>query len=483
MSFASYMKANAGEYVLVLCAAWSVATVGLDAFFLFSISDAIGYAGRALLVLVIEALLLLVLYWAVSAKGRKPIGAEIYIAISVVLVVACIMASSGESVYEDVEGNYLYFAVVVLLAALGCFVLTRTLAGCAVWFVAAALICSVVQAFYESEELVLSVVATFAALALIVHRNFRLGLAHADIARMPSHAGVFASAAVPTAAVVGVALAASVAFIALANPGVLDIKLITDYRSLPIEELIGTAAEHPTLNLEMTSENILAGEPYTTDDLLEDADSTTVFDAESVLEQGESEQSDGGGQAGTSDDTGGSRAGGGTQQALDSESLEPEYDVVSYSTVFPWIVVYIVLAVLIVAAIVGYFVGRRIYRRKRLERMLALPTPTLRIKAIYRFLLTRLEVLGITQPVGMTLSEWAVTSRRSLDVLDEVTGVTFAELTAIYVAADYDVAADMGTHEPTEDDVVLFAAYYLGFWKAAREHLGNFKYFFTSFRL
>ena len=475
MSLGTFMKRNLGEYLLVLASAWAVATVGFDAFFLFSISDALGYWGRAGLALAVEAVLLLVLYAASWRRSRAVVGALAYVALAAVLVgVALALSTGGEEgvgLYEDVEGNYLYAAVVLLAAATGCFLLTRTLAGSAVWFVAAALVCAVVQAFYESEELLFSVLAALSALALIVHRNFKLGLEQADLASNPSHAQVFASAVVPVALVGAAALVLWFAVIAPLGPGVLDVKLITEYRTLPIEEYVGTAEEKPQLDTSLTSEEIVDGFSYTTDDLLKDPTSSTVIDSSDILEQQLQEQ------LSSEGSTEGGRSGGGTDEAIDEDSLDEQWEGQSYSKVFPVVVVGIVLAVLLVALVVGYFVGRRVWRRKRLERMLALQPPAEQVKAIYRFLLSRLARLGFSQPPGSTLSEWAHTTRRSMDVLDEVAGVPFERLTEVYVACDY------GKHVPTEEEVVLFAAYYLRFWQAAREYLGPLKYFFRSFRL
>lgn len=474
MSFSDFMRDNAGEYILVLLSAWAVGVTSLDGFFLFTVSDAIGYWGRAVFVLVVEAFLLVVLYAASFQRKRVVFGAVAYVAIAAVMVVVALVASSGENPYEDAEGNYFYLAVLLAVVPAACFLLTRTLVGSAVWFVAAAFVCSVIQAFYECEELGFAILATATSLALIVHKNFRLGVEQADAATRPSVAGVFGSAVAPVAVVVGLASVIWFAIIAPLNPGVIDVKLITEYRSLPIEYFIGTAEEKPVLNLEMTTDDLVEGDPYTTDDLVEDPDSDVIIDSKSLLEQQQQEEQEE--QESGSEAEGGESAGGGTEEALDEESLEPEYDTQSYSVEFPWIILRIVIAALLVALVLGYFIGRRVWRKKNLEKMLGLP-PRQQVVQIYRFLLGRLGRLGFTIPVGSTVSEWSWSSRRSMDVLDEVAGVPFDKLTETYIACDY------GKYEPTEEDVVPFVAYYLGFWQAAREQLGNFKYFFKSFRL
>ena len=64
-------------------------------------------------------------------------------------------------------------------------------------------------------------------------------------------------------------------------------------------------------------------------------------------------------------------SGGGTHDSFDRESLRQEFDVISYSEWFPFIVLTIVAGVLLVLAVIAFFVVRRIMRTRRLERMLS----------------------------------------------------------------------------------------------------------------
>ena len=464
-----YLRRNVGEYLLVLASAWAVATTSLNAFFLDELLAAVGWWGRAGISLAVLAVLVGVLYAAAARRGRRVVGVVVYVAALAVLVAASLALSGGEDLYEDAEGNYLYMALVLAACATACFLLTRTLAGSMVWFVAAAFVCSVVQAFYESEELPLAVLAALTALALVVHKNFRLGMEQAHVANPPSSAGAFGLSVGSVAAVVACALAVWFGVVAPLEPGVLDVKLLTDYRSLPIDELKGTADENPQLNLDYTSDQLVDGTSFTTDDLVRDPASSVVVDATSLLLQQMAQELEG------LDEEGGS-SGGGADDALDEDSLDSRYNALSYTELLSKAWVVALLAALLAAAVVGYFVGRRAWRRRTLRRMLLL-APAEQVQAIYRFLLVRLERLGFSQPAGMTLTQWAHSASRSMEVLDAAAHVPFARLTATYEACVY------GDYEPTEDDVVPFAVYYLNFWRAARAYLGNLKYFFKSFRL
>lgn len=464
MTLGAYLKSNAGELLLVLLSVWSVSAVGFNAFHLDGMVESGGYPLRALLALAVCAALLLVLYVASYRRKQLVTGVLAFVGLLALLVAAALVLSSGDNPYDDVEGNYLYFVLVMAFAATGGFLLTRTLAGSALWFVACAFACSVVQAFYQTDEIALSVVATLSGLALIVHRNFRLGLVRSDVAGRPAHAGVFAASVVPVCAVGMLALGVWFGVIAPLDPGVQKVTLITDYRQLPIEQLRGTADEHPVFNFDMKSDTLVDGFAYTTDDLKEDPNSSTVIDARSVLEQQQRQQAE--------QDS----SGGGQTNTLDEDSTQQEYDAISWSEVFPYIIVALVASVLAVAAIVAFFLVRRHLRMRRLRNMLSQP-PREQVESLYLFFLGRLRRLGFRVPVGMTLAEFSANSARSMDMLTEETRVEFDRLTRTYQACAY------GGLEPAEDDVVPFVAYYLSFWKAVRTHLGNLKYFFKSFRL
>lgn len=470
MTLGRFMRSSAGEALLVVVAAWSVATVSMNAFFLDGLAEQLGYWGRSGIALAGVAALVGALYALTWRRRTLAFGVLLYVAILGVLVAASLACSEGAVPYVDAEGNYFYLAVVVAACATGCFALTRTLAGSAVWLVAASLSCSTVQAFYEAGEFAMSMAAVLSSLALIVHKNFRLGLERAEAASRPSHARNLAASVVPVLAVGGVALAAWFAVIAPLDPGTVTVKLVTEYRKPPIVEMKGTAAEKPTLNYDMTTENLVDGFYYTTNDLKKDPASPKVVDAKSMLEQRlEQEVIDLG--AGI-----GQESGGGTRDTLDPDSRDPEWDPMSYTEPFPWLIALIVALCLVTAALVAYFVGRRARRVRRLKSMLAL-SPREQVEQVYLFLLERLRRIGLAPPEGATLSEFAGTNVRRMDIITEETRVPFTDITEVYQACAF------GKEEPTEDDVVLLSSYYLSFWKGARSHLGNFRYFFKSFRL
>ena len=467
MSAFSYLRGRLGEFLLVLISAWSVASVALNGFFLDSITEQLGYGVRLVMCAGLVLVLTLVLYIAAGAKSRA-VGAVLFVVVAAVMVAAALGMSGGDLIYDDAEGNFLYFVIVPIVASLACFALTRTLAGCMVWFVVATFSCSLIQAFYLSEELALSLVSTVSSVALVIYRNFSIGVRGAQLKGKNASRFAFPVSLAPAVLATALAAVAWFAIIAPLSPGVLDVKLITEYRRLPIEEYVGVAQEHPIINYEMTSDQLVDGEYYTTDDLELDANSDTVIDAVSIAERLQALGISGSGSGGSS--------GGGTQQQFSNDAQDPEYDPVSYTDTVAWILLVILIILLVAALIALFFLVRR---RKRLDRLAAYLSedPTSQIILLYRFIYSRLQRLGFNRPEGMTLREFASTSSHSMDMLTEEIGVSFQALTETYIACDY------GDYVPSEDDVVPFATYYLRFWKAARAYLGNVKYFFKSFRL
>ncbi len=468
MSLASYLNSRKGELLLVWLSAWAVATVAMNGFFLDNLVAQHGYAFRAGIALAGTFVLSLTLFVGAHDPKRKFLAAAGYVAVCAVLVIAAVLLSSGTDVYQDAEGNYLYLALDLIIVTLAAFLLTRTLTGCMAWFVVAAFTCAAAQAFWAGGDTAVSIAAVLFALAMIIYRNFTMGIRSAQAAKKGAGAMAFASASACAVAACGIAVAIWALVIAPLGPGTLDVKLFTEYRQLPIEEYVGTAAERPQLNYDMTSKTTVDGEAYTTDDLKEDVTSDVTVDAASAMQQQALANAAGSGT--------GSSAGGGTKQDFSSDATNQVYSPISYDTEFPWVVVWIAVVVVLVMLFIGYFAGRRYMRRRKLRRILA-KDPATQIKELYRLMLVKLERIGFTQPQGMTLTEYAASSARAMDMMTEETRVPFAAMTEVYVDCVY------GDKTPTQDDAVLFSAYYLRFWKAARAQLGNLKYFFRSFRL
>ncbi len=463
MTLLRYLKSQVGEFALLLVAAASFSCVIENAFFLSSVP------ARIPLTFCACAVLLELLYLAAWRRRRMAVGVACYLAVLALMVAVALALSTGEDLYADAEGNYLYLVLCIAFSATASFLLSRRVAAGVLWFLVVAFCCSVVQAFYERNDLVPSLAAAGAALALVIYRNFVTGLEGADVVRGASRAQGLAASLAVVAGAGAAALAVWFLVIAPLSPGVLEIKLITEYRQLPVDLVRGVAEEQPTLNLELTTDrdHLLDDEyRYTTDDLVR-GESDVVISAQQVLDQ----ETLGGGTTDSGAGTDGAKDGG-----LDKDSLEEDFDAQSYSSVFPFIVVVLAAIAALALLITALFLLRRRRRIARLRALLAAPAPD-QARGIYQFLLSRFSRIGFQVPPGFTLSEFARAQAARMAIFDVAAGVSFADITRVYEEVTF------GSRVPTDDDIVPFVAYYLAFWKASRAYLGNFKYFFKSFRL
>ncbi len=463
MTLARYLKSIVGEFALLFITAASFACVMENAFFLSSIP------AREPLTAFGVAALLAVMYLAAYRRQSMVAGVVTYVALLAVAIAVALANSTGENIYVDAEGNCLYLVACIAFAATASFLLTRSLPGSALWFLVAAFTCSVVQAFYECNALALSLTAAAAALALAIYRNFALGLVRADVVRKASRGAGFTASLATVALSAGVALAVWFLVIAPLDPGVAQIKLITEYRQLPVENVRGVADEQPRLDLDLTTDREHLSDDdfrYTTDDLVR-GESDVIISAQQLLDQ----LTVGGGTTDTGTGNDAANDGG-----LDKDSLEQEYDAQSYSVVFPYVLLVIAAILALAAAIAAAFVLRRRLRLRRLRRMLS-GDPTDQARALYQFILTRFSRIGFAVAPGATLAEFASSQATRMAIFDAEAGVSFVDLTCTYEQLTF------GSRVPNDDEIVPFVAYYLSFWKAARAYLGNFKYFFKSFRL
>ena len=464
VSFGTYMRQRLGEMLLCFISAWSIAQVAFNAFYIDEVQH------TAIVPLAIAVLLVALFAIAYKRSWLLPGGIAFAAVAAVGVLAACALSTNAGAPYADEAGSYLYFALVVVFSALLCFVFTRTLPGCLAWFVIVAFFCSAVQAFYGFDEYVFSIAASVCAIALAIYRNFQIGMLGAQRLGRASNLSAFASSAIAAAAACGVMLVVWFGIIAPMQPGVLEFKIITEYRQLPIIELQGIASQNPVFDTTMTSKNLVEGERYTTDDLKIDPDSQDTVDGKSLREQMQS-------LSGNTGSGNASASASGKTEKLNNNAEKNELNAMNYSIPFPAILATLLAILLLVVACIAYFVGRRRMRRERLIQMLNGPRKE-QLGKVYLFCLQRMGKIGFAVPEGSTLTEFARNNERRFDTFTVESGVSFGDLTQSYVEC-----IAYGERDITEDDIVAGAAFYEGFWRAAREYLGNFRYFWRSFRL
>ena len=442
-----YLKSIAWDFVLVAVASVALCYTLLNG---FNVDPALQYGP---IPGIVSAVCLLALFFVGSSKGTVLVGGVVYGIVVVVSWLAGAALSPADALTVDVETNYLIFAMVLTATPTACYLLSRNRAACAVLFVASAFLIGLIQLFYGRFEIVWTVLLVVSTLALMVYKNYQLALKEAMSVEKVAFLPGFAVAAGSALLAVGLGALIWVAIIAPLNPGALEIKLITEYRSLETVQVRGTSADYQIPNLDMTSDETNS-DFRTTDDAKEDAAGERIAANGAASSNPDNGQSDG------------------AFMGLDLDALQDSFDMQSNPQNWPLLLILILPLLLIV----GYFVLRRSWRVRRLNVMRTLG-PDGEFEQLYLFLMSRFERIGVKVPDGQTMSEFAVSSKAAMYHFEEVSGVEFKGLADSYSTLVY------GIRPVTEGDVADLEAFYLGFWKGARRQLGNLRYFFSSLRL
>ena len=468
MKLADYLRSCIGEFVLLLLCTWSLEVLVMDGFY---VSGELQFGPVPAIV---SAVLLLVMYLAAWRQRGLLVGAIATVVVVAVVIGGSLVMSGGPDPYADAYGNWFWAAVVCVAVTVAGFLLTRTLVGAGAWFVLCVFVAALVQMFFESQLLPFTLAVLFSSLSLLVFCNIRTGQTRVDSSSGTSNVAGLVAACAPVLVFVGVACVAWFAVIAPLNPGVLDVKLLTEYRKENIEQVRGVGSEQMQVNTDMTSDQLVEGDRFTTDDLKVDEDAETSIDAKAVEESSTPAETE------SNDEAGGSAAQGqtaGERETLERESLEERWSPESYTMHLAWLPFVLAGLGVLVLAVVTYFLVRRMLRRRRLERLLSEGGTREQVTGLYLFIMQDLGKLGFALPNGTTIIDHARNTRTRMETIRLETRVPFDMLTGIYEKTAY------GDYEPDEDEVAAFAAYYLRFWKAARKQLGSVRYFFRSFRL
>lgn len=466
MSYADYIASRTWEILLVCLSAISMCMVMYNGYYLRSMDDALQLAVTVPVVLVYS----LVLFTAAWNRQHLAVGTIASAVLAVAVVGASLALSTAADPLVDQEGSYMRMGLVLVVCTLAAFLLSRTIPGALVWFVASVFLCSVIQMLYQMNEYAFSFIAVISALVLVAYRSARKGLLTAETSTGTSATNSFIESALPVLGALAAGLVLWFGVIAPLAPGALDIKLITDYRRLPVIELKGIADINPIINTDLTTQKLRDGEYYTTDDLKEDANSSKQIaakdkDRAQAVQAAQQSGENGGGSTS------------GTKEQPQQNQEDPTQSPVSYSDHFPWFLLRILAALLALAAVVGFFIWRRKRRIWRLERMLD-ASPRQQLEQIYLFCQSRMSRLGFPVAEGVTLNEYAANNVRGMESFDDEAGVSFRDVTKSYVEC-----CAYGLREPTEEEIAQASAWYLGLWRGARYHLGRVRYFFKSFRL
>ncbi len=444
---ARYIKTVACEFILVLLASIAMSYLILNGFY---VDDALQHGPVPAIASAVCALAL----FAVARNGKTArIGGITYAAcLLLVWIVAGVMTPDGQ-IFVDNESNYFIFAMSVTLVPTICFLLTRGRAGAAILFIAGVFILAVIQLLYARFELLWTFVFVAACLALIIFKNYQLSLRTATTVRSASMLPGLCVAVAAVAFAVGLGSGIWFGVIAPLNPDAVQIKLVTEYRSLETKQVIGTSNIFQEPNTDLTSKETNDGS-RTTDDIKEG--SNGVRWAATGKEDDPDDQEDQN-----------------TFLGIDIDSLQQDFN---FQTNPAYRTIALAFLLVIVLLILAYFLGRRWWRKHRLEKLRALG-PEEQFQKLFLFLLVRFKRLGIPVPAGQTMIEFGASADTAVEAFNTAAGVKLSELAGSYSALVY------GKGTLSEDAIDHIEAYYNAFYKAAREYLGNVKYFFKSFRL
>ena len=234
------------------------------------------------------------------------------------------------------------------------------------------------------------------------------------------------------------------------NPPTRELKLITRLLSLDILEQIGVASttELPAPDAES---NKVSDKNKTTNQ--ENKDKNESIDNE---KQDEKQEENKDLENETNDDL--RKNSGNILEALAISYEQNEYTA--------YIIAAVVIFIIALPFVIKFLLRRS--RRKKIESM----QPHDGMVYLYTFFLNKLKKVGLTKAPNLTLMEYVETNKSEFTAFDESQNVKFPDLTNIYNSSIY------GGYTPTDSDYDKFKNYYDGFFKSARNRVGNLKYAF-----
>ena len=447
-----YLKSAIWDFVLVLTASSGLCYTLLNCFYT---APDLQYGP---IPAVICAVVTLALFAVSSSRKSLCIGVPILVVATIGVWIGAASMTPGGAYLDDTESNYLIFAMCTTLTASGCYVLSRRVGSAALLFIAGSFLTALVQFLYQRFDALWAIVFVASSLALIVFKNYQLALRASTSVRKIAFAPGFAVALATTAVAVGLGCGIWFGVIAPLDPPAAQIKLITEHRALETIRVKGVADLYQIPNLDMTSDQTNDDE-RTTDDIKESPNGRHVEATGNEDAENDPEDAD--------------KVAGSAFSGINLDMTDDMFDFLNYEQVH---IALAIAALLVVAAIVAYFVGRRVRRNRRLERVKQLP-PSEQVRILYPFIVSKFERLGWGVVPGQTLSDYALANAATVEQFDAAAGVSFAELTQDYQASAY------GGHELGVEASERLSSYYNAFWKACRRKLGSFRYFFKSFRL
>lgn len=407
----------------------------------------------ALLIAVCVALSL-VLFCISYTPLTAAAGSVMLLGATAAAMVLCWQASGAESLLDDATGNYAPFVLIAVLCAALVHVLGRRKTTTLVLLAGGLLFCAAIEYLYFLGHLVPTLLFAAAVATLYAYRTYQ-----GNLLGSASDAISFGTASLAGLAIVVVSLCLGVGIFTLCiaplNPPNIIVKLLTEHVRVDEEEVRGIGDNVSVQNDLLYSNNVSQQTPGTTGD------------------EGDTEQEP------NMEDTNQTESSESTPNAGSALGLTAEEEIeageATNTEVPSWL--FLIVALCALAAVGMVIVARKLLRRRAWNRVAALP-PQQRVEKAYLFFMQRFKRLKLPQPETLTLSEYAVSARGTLQRFEQVVDVpAFDRLTAVYCAAVY------GRHEPQAREVDAFEDYHRAFYRNACAFKGKLKYLWLFFRI
>lgn len=455
-----FVRAAAPDYLLVLATSFGVM------YALYSGFDAtLDLRSQVPLMVAVPALLLLLLFTGAWSKRAVLVSAALTALVSVGVVIVAIFVSPSsvpfiaDGAVNDEAGNYAIFALIAVLVPIIVYLLSRRRVGCVVLLVLATLICCGVQFLFRdwmsSEGGLPAFLFSFVgALALLVYQQFRQNVYRAKLAQSPA----FGAAFLFSLAAVGLSVACAVgAFFGLVQPLNLETPVIKPFEMHILRPVIEYTGVYDVLQVENPNiRSSLVGE--------EETDTNEPYDGGEVPQDEQQGQSNSNPLVQFVQ----------SLNIFDENNWNEDTNPVTYNqlrTTFLWVIAGLLLAVMAAVA------ARLWWRRRRLQKLAAL-SPAQRVSALYKFLRSRFEKLGITATPSQTPLEFAFARHQDMEPWNRHTGkVNFLRITLMYQRAAY------GTGDVSEAEYKQAERYYEEFFANTRRFVGTARWLWLFWKI
>lgn len=398
--------------------------------------------------MVIIASIVLVPFFVFSYSKRNAlIGVAVIVILAVVTL--AVLTSNDLSILEsdEPENNGPLWYLLCVVCPLAVFLLSRTVSGTAVLFVGGALLMAML-AFLEYSFYLRGMIAFLVATgALFIYKRYWRNVMASHTVKVSIHAVVLAGIFVCVLSILGSA-GVWYGIIKPLNPPSMELKLITEYLSYEILDIVGVSKE-----VEIPDDTI-SNEPDN------DKEKTDNEDAGDNQDDGSS-GGNGSNADGQEDSDGGSSA----------NNSDKEYNPIFHleEMPFPWWIIFIILAIILVLLILFFPIIRRRVWYKKVRGY----CNEAQIVLMHNWFIKKFRWLGIVPPGSDTPYEYAdrIESHTQMLAAEES---TWGKLTEIYVKLSYE------NRSIADEDVEVYRSVYKEFFKNSRKILGG-KYILKYF--